>query len=65
MAKDRYERRHRRTARNANCVEVMANADFDAVPSLSEAMALEEPTPTAPATPAGGTVRHQADDLPF
>src|SRR4051812_43501042 len=52
MAADRYERRHRRTARNINCVQVMANADFDAVPSLSEAMGLEEPATTAPATVA-------------
>jgi hypothetical protein len=43
MAKDRYERRHRRTAKNRHCIEVMANANFDAVPSLSEAMGLEEP----------------------
>jgi hypothetical protein len=49
MAADRYERRHRRTARNVNCIEVMANADFATVPSLSEAMGLEEPATTAPA----------------
>jgi hypothetical protein len=62
MAADRYERRHRRTARNINCVEVMANANFDAVPSLSEAMGLEEPTTTAA---AAGVVEHPQDDLPF
>jgi hypothetical protein len=61
MAADRYERRHRRTARNVNCIEVMANADFDAVPSLPEAMGLEEPDgePNRNASPAG--VTHDGD----
>lgn len=43
--KDRHERKHRRTARHPACIEMMANANFDAVPSLAEAMGLtsEEP----------------------
>jgi len=43
MSKDRYERRHRKTHRNADCVEAMSNADFDAVPPLAEAMGLTPP----------------------
>jgi hypothetical protein len=42
VSKDRYERRHRRTARNYASVETMASANFDAVPSLAEAMGLGE-----------------------
>ncbi len=42
MARDRHERRHRRTARNHASVAVMTGANFDAVPSLSEAMGLED-----------------------
>jgi hypothetical protein len=45
MSKDRYERRHRRTWRNANCVAMMAAADFSKVPSLAEAMGLADPQP--------------------
>jgi hypothetical protein len=41
MGRDRYERKHRRTARHPECVRMMADADFDAVPSLAEAMGLE------------------------
>lgn len=40
MGRDRNERRHRKTAANPECVAMMANADFDAVPSLAEAMGL-------------------------
>lgn len=43
MGRDRYERKHRRTAKNPACVEMMAGADFDAVPSLAAAMDLEPP----------------------
>jgi hypothetical protein len=64
MARDRYERRHRRTARNVNCVEVMANADFDAVPSLSEAMGLEEPTLPRQCCYCGRQAEHLERDLP-
>lgn len=39
--KDKYERKHRRTWRHPDCVEMMANANFDAVPPLSVAMGLE------------------------
>jgi hypothetical protein len=46
MSKDRYERRHRRTAKNINCVAVMANANLGDETSLSEAMGLEAPTYT-------------------
>ncbi len=38
--KDKGERRHRKTWRNTACVEMMANADFDAVQSLEAAMGL-------------------------
>lgn len=40
MSRDRYERRHRRTASSIESVVTMATADFDAVPSLAEAMGL-------------------------
>lgn len=46
MSKDRYERRHRRTWRHPAAIEFMAKADFDAVPSLAEAMGLEGPAPS-------------------
>ncbi len=46
MGRDRYERRHRKTAANTECVAMMANANFDAVPSLAEAMGLVPPTHT-------------------
>lgn len=36
--KDKHERKHRRTHKNHECVRMMANADFDGVPSLAEAM---------------------------
>ena len=42
--KDTNERKHRRTAKHSACIETMAKANFDAVPSLAEAMGLEEPT---------------------
>jgi hypothetical protein len=42
MSKDRYERQPRRTKRQVReSVEMMANANFDAVPSLAEAMGNE------------------------
>jgi hypothetical protein len=41
MSRDRNERQHRRTVRNPGCQAVMAGADFDAVPSLAEAMGLQ------------------------
>ena len=44
MSKDRYERSHRRTDRHPDSVSMMSNADFDRVPSLSEAMGLESVT---------------------
>ncbi len=40
MSKDRYERRHRRTAGNCEAVSAMTAADFNAVPSLAAAMGL-------------------------
>ena len=49
MSRDPKERRHRKTWRNAASIEFMAGADFEAVPSLSEAMGLEETTMTADA----------------
>jgi ribosomal protein L37E len=66
MAADRYERRHRRTARNVNCIEVMANADFAAVPSLSEAMGLEEPARATPTylCPRCGKASYEAGGRP-
>ena len=45
MPRDKAERRHRRTWRNHNCVEMMARADFDAVPPLAEAMGLTDCDP--------------------
>ena len=44
MARDRYERKHRRTRRHPEAVAFMASADFDAVPPLAEAMGLTEGT---------------------
>lgn len=44
MAKDRYERKHRRTAAHPECIRTMAEADFDRVESLSAAMGLQEGT---------------------
>jgi hypothetical protein len=41
MGRDRYEREHRRTHRHPACVEMMAGANFEAAPSLAEAMGLE------------------------
>jgi len=38
MGKDRYERRHRRTASHPESMAIMAAADFNAVPSLTEAL---------------------------
>lgn len=38
MAKDRYERRHRKTVKNPEAMAVMANANPDAVPPLSDAL---------------------------
>lgn len=47
MARDGYERKHRRTWRHPESMAIMAGADFDAVPSLAEAMGLtEEPKMT-------------------
>ena len=40
--RDRYERRHRRTVRHPEAMETMASANFDAVPSLAEALGLED-----------------------
>lgn len=45
--RDRYERRHRRTAAHPECIALMSQANFDAAPSLAEAMGLEgEPMTT-------------------
>lgn len=41
MARDRYERKHRKTHKNPEAMTTMANANFDAVPSLAEAMGVE------------------------
>jgi hypothetical protein len=38
MSKDRYERKHRRTHKHPESIAMMAGANFDAVPSLAEAM---------------------------
>lgn len=38
--RDRAERRHRRTVRHPDSINLMAGANFGAVPSLSEAMGL-------------------------
>lgn len=40
--KDRKERKHRRTWAHPEAVEFMASAHFDDVPSLAEAMGLED-----------------------
>lgn len=36
--KDRHERKHRRTARHPECVRMMAEANFDAVPPLPDVL---------------------------
>ncbi len=41
MSSDPKERRHRRTWRHHESIALMASANFDAVPSLAEAMGLE------------------------
>ena len=41
--RDRYERRHRRTAKHPECIAIVANAYCDG-PALSEAMGLEDET---------------------
>lgn len=41
MTPDRYERCHRRTVRHPESISMMAGANFDAAPSLSEAMGLD------------------------
>lgn len=38
MSKDRYERRHRRTAAHPEAMSIMASANFDAVPSLADSL---------------------------
>lgn len=38
MAKDKKERKHRKTARNPEAVATMAGANFDAVPPLADAL---------------------------
>lgn len=38
MSRDRYERKHRRTHRHLEAVAFMASANYNAVPSLSEAL---------------------------
>jgi hypothetical protein len=45
MARDKAERRHRRTARHLEAIAMVANADFSGE-SLSEAMGLEKPMPS-------------------
>lgn len=42
MSREPHERKHRRTWRHPECVAFMAGADFNRVPTLSEALGLEE-----------------------
>jgi hypothetical protein len=51
--RDKYERRHRRTAGNPESMAMMAGANFDSLPSLAEAMGLEEAQPVATHTHTG------------
>ncbi len=41
--RDRNERKHRRTTKHSEVIEMVSKADFDANLSLAAAMGLEEP----------------------